>query len=102
MHRRAVAWLQRRNLVDAQLDGLENQEQTSLDACAAVAMHRGAVRALRDGADASGEAVGMVEAPPREDAAVDLPSPWSDSAGCPTAASPIASRSFATAARSTA
>jgi hypothetical protein len=73
VHRRALAWLARSNLLDASPGSKVSQEpsaQTSLDACAAIAMQRGSVQALRDGHDAEHD--GGVEAPPRNEGAVEL------------------------------
>ena len=70
VHRRALAWLARRKLLDASAAGDASQEpraQTSLDACAAIAAQRGAVGALRDDPDAKPEGAGSVEAPPRSE-----------------------------------
>ena len=75
VRQRALAWLQRRKLLDASPAAGASQEpleQTSLDACAAIAMQRGAVRALRDDPDVGKEGGGSIEAPPRDDGAVEL------------------------------
>ena len=51
VHRRALAWLARSKLLDTSPNGQASQEsgaQTTLDACAMIAMQRGAVRAIRD------------------------------------------------------
>jgi hypothetical protein len=73
-HRRVLAWLARKNRLGAPPveDGSqEMRAQTSLEACATIAMGRGAVRALRDDADAEGESVPAAPAPPRDESAVE-------------------------------
>ena len=75
VHRRAVAWLARRKLVDASAAEDASQEpraQTSLEACAAIAAQRGAVGALRDDPDAKPEGDGRVETSPRSEGAVEI------------------------------
>lgn len=74
VHRRALAWLARSKLLDASSIGDISQERsprTPLDACAAIAMQRGAVRALRDDPDAVHDR-DSVEAAPRDEGAVEL------------------------------
>ena len=75
VRRRALAWLERRKLLGFSEEAgasQEPQEQTSLDACASIAMQRGAVQALRDDPRSEHEGPGGVEAPPREEDAVEL------------------------------
>jgi len=72
VRRRALAWFARTKHLDTHSGEPASQEptaQTSLDACAAIAMQRGAVRALRDDPDAEHHAG---EASPRDEGAVDL------------------------------
>ena len=54
VHRRSIAWLARHGYVGG--TPAESTAQTSLDACATIAMQRGAVRTLRDEPDADDEA----------------------------------------------
>ena len=73
VHRRALAWLARSKLLDVSSVGDTSQEpstQTSLAACAAIAMQRGAVRALRDDPQALYDG-GGVAAPPRDEGSVE-------------------------------
>lgn len=75
VHRRALAWLARSKLLDTSRGEHASQEpgaQTSLDACAVIAMQRGAVRALRDAPDAAHEGGGGGETPPRDEGAVEI------------------------------
>ena len=74
VHRRALAWLARSKLLETSRGGTASQEpgaQTSLDACAAIAMQRGSVRALRDDPDAV-HVGDRAQEPPRDDGAVEL------------------------------
>ncbi len=75
VHRRVLAWLARKGHLDGSSGGDASQEprpQTGLDACAALAMQRGAVHALRDDPDAGETGTpAPVDAPPREQDAVD-------------------------------
>ncbi len=50
----------------------EPRAQTSLEACVAIAVQRGAVGALRDDTDSKPEGAGSVETSPRSEGAVDL------------------------------
>lgn len=73
VHRRALAWLARNRLLDVTSMADASQEpstQTSIDACAAIAMQRGSVRALRDDPDVEQQGGGL-EAPPRTEGAVE-------------------------------
>jgi hypothetical protein len=73
VHRRALAWLARSKLLGVSSIEDASQEpstQTSLDACAAIAMQRGAVRGLRDDPESEQEGDGL-EAPPRQAGAVE-------------------------------
>ncbi len=66
--RRAHAWLVRRNLLDERpLEERSNEAPSNgaLDACAAIAMQRGAVRALRDNVDVDSEENGVTLDAPR-------------------------------------
>jgi putative transposase len=65
VRRRAVAWFARKGRLPS--SSLETPAQTSLDACAAIAMQRGAVRALRDDAGAEQASLPGVD-PPQVDA----------------------------------
>jgi hypothetical protein len=57
VHRRVIAWLARRGHLGVfpEACSQDTPAQTSLDACAAIAMGRGAVRILRDDPDAAGD-----------------------------------------------
>jgi len=73
VHGQAVAWLARKGYLDAS-PGSRSQDtpaQTSLDACAAIAMGCGMVRALRDDPDAERRGEPDVQAPPGDDRAVE-------------------------------
>ena len=73
VHRRAVAWLTRNGHVVASKEARSQDvpAQTSLDACAAIAMGRGAVRAIRDDPDPEQENAARVEAPPVDEGSVE-------------------------------
>ncbi len=67
VHRRVLAWLAKSKLLDVSSVGDTSPEpstQTSLAACAAIAMQRGAARALRDDPESLNDG-GGVDAPPR-------------------------------------
>lgn len=70
VHRRSIAWLARHGHVGG--TGVLSQEstaQTSLDACAAIAMQRGAVRTLRDDSDSDEDDAAGGGRPPRDESA---------------------------------
>jgi len=74
VHRRAVAWLAKKKLIETSSDPAASQEptaQTSIDACAAIAMQRGALRKLPDLAEAEHEAA-AVDPLPRDDGVAEL------------------------------
>jgi hypothetical protein len=73
VHRRAVAWLARAGHLGASSEARSQDAhaQTSLDACAAVAMGRGAVRAIRDDPGAPEDGATGVDTPPADGSAVD-------------------------------
>jgi Putative transposase/Transposase zinc-binding domain len=71
---KAVAWLSRKGYLGARsLDGRsqETPAQASLEACAALAMRRGEVRALRDELSAEQTDATEVDAPPAEGGAIE-------------------------------
>jgi hypothetical protein len=68
--RRAHAWLVRRGLVEHEA-AEETAEPSALDACAALAMRRGSIRALRDDESAEAEGALPAEAPPAPHGAID-------------------------------
>ena len=73
-HLRTVAWLARKGYLGARPLESRSQEataQTSIEACAAIAMQRGAVRALRDDPDAELEGAGGGAPPPGDHTAVE-------------------------------
>lgn len=74
VHRRAVAWLGRKGLLEsASIHGDAHDSHGPLAACAALAMQRGSVRSLRDQAEAEeGVAAAAPEPPRAEGEAVDL------------------------------
>jgi hypothetical protein len=73
VHRRVIAWLARRGHLGAfpEACSQDTPAQTSLDACAAIAMGRGAVRTLRDDPGAAGDGPTGVDRPPADESAVD-------------------------------
>jgi len=75
VHRNALAWLERRGLLlsgqDAGAGSQEPAAQTFLDACAAIAMQRGAVRPLPDDHAATVE-TGPADAQGANDSAVEF------------------------------
>ncbi len=72
LHRRAVAWLRRRGLMDAAVAGRVRGEQASLDACISAAVQRGTVRTMHDGVDDEDRADETMQSPPSEAGAVEL------------------------------
>jgi putative transposase/transposase-like zinc-binding protein len=73
VHRQATTWLARKGHLRASADApsQETPAPTSLDACAAIAMGRGMVRALRDDHDAELDGAPDVQPPPAADGAVE-------------------------------
>jgi hypothetical protein len=75
VHRRAVAWLRRRGYLSASAGEPGSQElplQTALEACARVALQRGATRTTRDHAGDDHVAETLVQASPLEEEAVEV------------------------------
>lgn len=73
VRRRAVAWLGRKGLLGSSAmsdDG--SPDASALHACAAVAQHRGTLRALRDQQEAEEPGIAVPDAPRSETDAVDL------------------------------
>jgi hypothetical protein len=73
VHRRAVAWLTRKGhaVASAEARSQDAPAQTSLDACAAIAMGRGTVRAIRDAPETEQRGASGLEAPPVDEGAVE-------------------------------
>ena len=73
VHRRALAWLTRRGHVVACSEPRSQDAPTPtfLDACAAIAMARGTVRAVRDDRDAEQESAARIEPSPADESAVE-------------------------------
>ena len=73
VHQQATTWLARKGHLRASADApsQETPAPTSLDACAAIAMGRGMVRALRDDHDAELDGAPDVQPPPAADGAVE-------------------------------
>ncbi len=72
LHRRAIAWLRRRGLVDACTAEEAPSDQASLDACISAAMQRGTFRTMREGADDDDPVYDPMQPPPSEAGAVEL------------------------------
>jgi hypothetical protein len=73
VRRRAIAWLARKGHLKGSSDPdvQDSPAQTSLDACAAIAMRRGVIQSLRDDVDAEKDLVAAADTPPANGNAVE-------------------------------
>jgi len=72
VRRRSVAWLGRKGLLEASAMSDDAPDTTALDACAAVAVQRGTLRAIRDRPEGDEPCIAVPEPPRSETDAFDL------------------------------